>query len=292
VDITDRKTAEKAERRLIVLAASNRKLEKEIVKRQAVEKSLKRSEQHQNRLLTQSRQLHEQLRQLARQLLEAQEDERTRISRELHDVIAQTLSGINLRLATLRKEAALNNGGLDRIIANTQKLVGRSVDVVHEFARELRPAVLDDLGLIPALHSFVRLFSKRTRIRVRIQAAEAVEQLDIAKRTVLYRVAQESLSNVARHAHASRAEVILQNLPDGICMKIIDNGRSFDPERILNAKTRGRLGLLGMRERLEMVGGSFDITSEKGKGTTVIAQIPVGKARTKKARPAVVVAKS
>ena len=281
VDITDRKSAERAERRLFVLAASNRKLQREIVKRQALESSLKQSEQHQKQLVKHSRQLHEQLRQLAREVLEAQEEERTRISRELHDVIAQTLSGINLRLATLRKEAALNTDGLDRSIANTQKLVGKSVDVVHEFARELRPAMLDDLGLIPALHSFIKLFSNRTRIRVQLQAPEAVEHLDIAKRTVLYRVAQESLSNVARHAHASRAEVNIQNLPDRICMKVIDNGKSFDAARVLNAKTRGRLGLLGMRERLEMVGGSFDILSAKGQGTTVIAQVPLGKSRGK-----------
>ncbi len=279
IDITERKTAEKSQRRVVVLAESNRKLQKEIFHRQAVEKCLKQSEQHQRRLLEQSRQLHEQLRQLTHQVLDAQEDERKRISRELHDVIAQTLSGINLRLATLRKEAALKTEGLERSIAHTQTLVEKSVDVVHEFARELRPPVLDDLGLIPALHSFVKLFSNRTRITVHIEAVAAVEQLDIAKRTVFYRVAQESLSNVARHAQASRAEVNILKLPDCICMKIVDNGKSFNPERVLNAKTRGRLGLLGMRERMEMVGGSFDITSAKGKGTTVIAQIPLGKSR-------------
>ena len=105
--------------------------------------------------------MQEQLRLLSRQLLSAQEEERKRISRELHDVIAQTLTGINVRLATLKKEATLNTKGLERNIARTQRLVEKSVDIVHRFARELRPTVLDDLGLIPALHSFMKNFTRR-----------------------------------------------------------------------------------------------------------------------------------
>ena len=149
---------------------------------------------------------------MSRQILSAQEEERKRISRELHDVIAQTLTGINIRLATLKKEALVTTKGLDRNIARTQRLVEKSVDIVHQFARELRPAVLDDLGLIPALHSFVKLFSKRTRVHVHLKAFAGVEQLDTNQRTVLYRVAQEALTNVSRHAHASRVEVSIQKL--------------------------------------------------------------------------------
>ena len=109
-------------------------------------------------------------------------------------------------------------------------------------------------------------------------AFAGVEQLDTAQRTVLFRVAQEALTNVARHAQASRVEVSIQKLPDGICMKIKDDGKSFQVERVLHAKGSKRLGLLGMRERLEMVGGHFEVESAPGKGTTVIAQIPHGKA--------------
>ena len=179
----------------------------------------------------------------------------------------------------MKKEAALNTKGLDRNIARTQRLVEKSVDIVHQFARELRPAVLDDLGLIPALHSFVKIFSKRTRIHVHLKAFAEVEQLDIAKRTVLFRVAQEALTNVARHAQASRVEVSIQKLPDAVCMKIKDDGKSFQVERVLHGKGSKRLGLLGMRERLEMVGGHFDVESAPGKGTTVTAQIPLRKPR-------------
>jgi PAS domain S-box-containing protein len=277
-NITERKRTEITQRRVAVLAASNLKLEQEIVRRRTSEDALRKSEQHQRDLLAQSQQMQEQLRHLSRQVLQAQEEERKRISRELHDVIAQTLTGINVRLATLKKEADRNTKGLTRTIARTQRLVEKSVDIVHQFARELRPAVLDDLGLIPALHSFVKLFSQRTRIHVDLKVFAGVEQLDSNQRTILYRVAQEAINNVARHAEASRVEVSVQKLADGgTCMKIKDDGKSFSLAGILKAKGRKRLGLLGMRERLEMVGGNFQVESAPGQGTTITAQIPNGK---------------
>jgi signal transduction histidine kinase len=275
--------------RTVELASANLELEQEIIQRKVVEVALKKSEHHYSQLLKQSDHLQEQLRQLSRQILSAQEDERKNISRELHDVIAQTLTGINLRLTALAREAATNTKGLDQNIVRTQRLVEKSVAIVHQYARELRPAVLDDLGLIPALHSFLKLFSKRTRIRVQFKAFADVEKLDTVRRTVLFRVAQEALTNVARHAKASRVEVNILKLPAGICMKIKDDGKSFQVARVLNARGCKRLGLLGMRERLEMVGGQFDIESSKGKGTTVTAQIPFqptkGGARLSRLKP-------
>ena len=279
-DITSLKQAEEAQRRAEVLADTNLELRREIIRRQKVEESLKQSEQHQRRLLEQSHLMQEQLRHLSRQVLRAQEEERKRISRELHDVIAQTLTGINIRLATLKKEASVNTKGLARNIARTQRLVEKSVDLVHRFALELRPAVLDDLGLIPALHSFMKSFATRTGIHASLMASAAkIDNLDASGRTVLFRVAQEALINVDRHAHASRVEVRVQKLPDGICMTINDDGKSFEVQRVLHAKGNKRLGLLGMRERLEMVGGHFDVESIPGKGTTVTAQIPNGNLR-------------
>jgi PAS domain S-box-containing protein len=272
-DITILKRAEEAQRRSDALEFSNKKLRQEIVRRKLMEKSLRESDQHQSRLLDQSRHMQEQLRHLSRQILSAQEDERKKISRELHDVIAQTLTGINVRLSALKKAAGLDARGLDRNIARTQRLVEKSVNIVHEFARELRPAVLDDLGLIPALHSFVKLFSKRTRIRVHLKVFSGVEQLDAARRTVLFRVAQEALTNVSRHAQASRVEVSVQKLAGGISMKIKDDGKSFEVERMMRFRGRKHLGLIGMRERLEMVGGHLDVESAPGKGTTITAHI-------------------
>jgi signal transduction histidine kinase len=261
--------------RTAALAASNRQLKEEVIQRRSTEESLRKSQRHYDELLEQSLRMQEQLRFLSRQLLSAQEEERKKISRELHDVIAQTLTSINLRLATLKKAAALNSKSLGRSIAEAQLLVEHSVNIVHRFARELRPTVLDDLGLIPALHTFMKGFRAETGIGVSLSAFAGVEQMNGDKRTVLYRVAQEALTNVARHAQASQAEVKIQQVNGTICMKIKDNGKGFQEQHVLQAKKSTRLGLLGMRERLEMVGGNFTVTSAPGKGTTVLAQVPL-----------------
>ena len=278
-DITERKQGEQAQRRIEVLDASNRKLQQEITRRQTLEQSLHESEQHQSRLLEQSYHMQEQLRHLSHQILNAQEEERKRISRELHDEIAQTMVAINVHLEALTHEATDNPKGLKQKIKRTQRLVEKSVDRVHRFARELRPTTLDDLGLIPALHAFMNEFTKRTGVRAHLTVFAAIEQLNIAKRTVLYRVAHEALNNVASHAQASRVEVSIEKLSDSVCMKIEDDGKSFEVERVLNARGDKRLGLLGMRERVEMVGGNFRVESVPGQGTTVRVEIPVARVR-------------
>jgi signal transduction histidine kinase len=265
--------------RSVDLTASNRRLQQEIAQRKSVEESLRRSKQHYSQLLEQSRHMQAQLRLLSRQLLLAQEEERKMISRELHDQIAQTLTGINVRLASLKTEALADTKGLQKKITSTQRLVEKSVDIVHRFARELRPTVLDDLGLIPALLAFMKSFTKRTGVRTHLTAFAALEQLNSTRRTVLFRVVQEALTNVARHAQASRVEVSIQKLPGRIRMKIKDDGKSFQVQRVLQAKGNKHLGLLGMRERLEMIGGNFGVESAPGKGTIVQAQIPLGNGR-------------
>ncbi len=250
-------------------------MKQEVVRRRAGEEALKKSRQHYRQLLEQSRQQQEQLRHLAHQILSSLEEERKKISRELHDEIAQTLTGINVHLATLSRESAVNTKGLKKTISPTQRLVEKSVNIVHRFARELRPTLLDDLGLIPALHSFMNEFTKRTGIHIGFTASAGLERLDSARRTVLYRVAQSALTNVAQHAQASRVKVSIRKLRDAIRMEIRDDGKSFEVERVLFAKRHTRLGLLGMRERAEMVGGSFGVESAPGKGTTIRAQIPL-----------------
>jgi signal transduction histidine kinase len=263
-------------RRIAELADANRQLKREIARRKAVEESLRASEQHSSRLLEQSRHQREQLRYLAHQMLSALEDERKEISRELHDEIAQTLTGINVHLATLITEATLDPKVLMTKVARTQRLVEKSVEIVHRFARELRPTMLDDLGLIPALHSFMKEFTKRTGIHIHFTTftSARIEELDSAKRTVLYRVTQAALTNVARHAHASRVDVSIEKLPDSIRMEIKDDGKGFQVERVLFAKRHKRLGLIGKRERVEMVGGSIAVESAPGKGTTIRARVP------------------
>jgi PAS domain S-box-containing protein len=280
-DITVRKQAEETRRRLENLAGINRELTREIARRQTVEAALRKSQQHQSRLLKQSQNMQEQLRHLSHQILHAQEEERKRISRELHDEIAQTLVGINVHLAALTREAEGNPRGLPQKIARTQRLVEKSVDIVHLFARELRPTALDDLGLIPALHAFMKEFTKRTGIHIHFTTftSHKIKQMNNATRTVFYRVAQEALTNVARHAQASVVEVNFEKLPNAICLRIKDDGKSFPAQRVMHSKQNTRLGLLGMRERLEMVGGKFVVESSPGKGTTIQAQIPLANCR-------------
>lgn len=274
-DITALKRAEELQRRATALTLMNQELTREIVQRKAVEQALKKSEQHQIRLLEQSRQMQEQLRHVSHQILLAQEEERKRISRELHDGISQTLVGINVHLEALSQEVTINPRQLKRKIAQTQRLVEKSVDIVHEFARELRPTALDDLGLIVTLHSYMKDFMKRTGIHVKFTTFAGVEQFDGSRKTVVYRVVQEALTNVARHAGASRVIVTIRKLADIVAIEIADNGKSFKVEEVLDVKKNKRLGLLGMRERVEMVGGTLLVESSPGQGTTLRAQIPL-----------------
>ena len=256
-----------------------RRLGKEKARRVAAEAALKESELQHNKSLAQARHLQEQMRHLSHQILTVQEEERKRISRELHDEIVQTLTGINVQLANLKAAATLNAKGLQRKIASTQRLVEKSVEIVHRFARDLRPTLLDDLGLIPALHSFMKDFTRRTGIRIHLTAftSDRSDRLDSAKRTAFYRLAQEALTNVARHAHASYIKVVVQKLARTMTMEITDDGKGFEVDRVLIAKGINRLGVLGMRERVQMVGGQFKLDSAPGKGTTIWAEIPVGK---------------
>lgn len=261
--------------RALDVAAANRRLKEEILRRKSAEEALRKSEQHYSRLLGQSHLLQEQLRHLSRELLSAQEEERKTISRELHDAVGQTLAGINIELASLKAATALDTRILQKKIVATQRQVEKAVEIVHRFARELRPSLLDELGLIPALHSFAKALARRTRLRISLKIFADVERLDTTMRTVLYRVAQEALTNVARHAQATRVEICIEKLPRAVQMTIRDDGKSFQVQRTLHLARNKGLGLLGMRERVGMVGGKFNIESAPGKGTSVEVQIPV-----------------
>ncbi len=256
------------------LAESVTELKLEILQRTAAEEALKTSELTTSTLLAKSLEMQEELRHLSRQLLSVQEEERRKISRELHDVIAQSLSTINLRLAELKSESETTREILCQKIESTQILVEKSVETVHRFARELRPSVLDDLGLIPALESHMQGFMRETGVRVKLTAFARIEKSDNATLTVLYRVAQEALANVARHAHASHAEICIVDLAGAIRMEIKDDGIGFEVDGKSCAKKTIRLGLLGMKERVEMIGGSFCIESLPGNGTTIRIEIP------------------
>jgi two-component system CheB/CheR fusion protein len=288
-DITERRQIEQALAEVQAeLAAHAGQLEKLVARRTAeltaTNQRLKRSadsnrqgKEEYRALFLASEFMQKKLRQMSRQILTAQEDERRTISRELHDQVVQTLVGINVELAALGHATAAGGRPLMAKIARTQRLVEKSVNAVHKFARELRPAVLDDLGLIPALHAYMKTVAARARLKIHLTAFGGVEALDIDNRTVLYRVAQEALINVSRHARASVVKVTISQRPGAVRMDIHDNGKSFRVASTLSPRRNQRLGLLGMRERLEMVGGTLVIESAPGRGTTVRAEIPFRK---------------
>jgi two-component system sensor histidine kinase DegS len=268
-------------RHTAALTASNRQLQREIARRKAGEMVIRKGEKDNRALFLESQIMQKKLRQLTRQVISAQEEERKQISRELHDEVVQTLVGINVELSALATGTSIGLRTLKAKIAHTQRLVENSVKAVHRFARELRPAVLDDLGLIPALHAYSKNLAARRKIKIRMTAFGGVEALGSAKRTVLFRVAQEALTNVARHANATEVGMTISEISGVIRMEICDNGQSFLVEKTLFAKNPKRLGLIGMKERIEMVGGSLTIVSSPGKGTTVCAEIPFNSEKIK-----------
>lgn len=276
-NVTDRHHAEKAQRRLEILTASNLKLREEITRRRTVEKSLLLAKREQTRLLKRSDRQGLQLRDLSHRILNAQELERKHISRELHDGVVQSLVGINLQLTVMGKGLGSDPQKLQQKIERTQKMVQNSMDIVHGFARQLRPALLDDLGLVPALQTFLRGYFEDTGIRVALTVFEGIERIENIERITLYRVIQEALANVARHAKASFADVSILSDGEVVHLEVTDNGKGFSVDANTLALKKGRLGLLGMRERVEMVGGTFSVHSIPKRSTTIKVKIPFPK---------------
>jgi signal transduction histidine kinase len=214
------------------------------------------------------------LRNLSSQILHVQEEERRNISRELHDQVGQHLTAISVMLAAMRNNGAAKSEELAGKIAGTQRLLQITMETVHDFARELRPAILDELGLLPALRSSLNGFARRTGLRVRLHGSTSAEKLSSEQKTVLFRIAQESLTNVAKHARASRVEIVLRKVEGGLCMEIADNGKSFRDDPRKSIRRKQRLGLLGMQERVRLVNGRFNIKPDPSKGTTVQVIVP------------------
>jgi signal transduction histidine kinase len=272
-DITQRKLEEETKKRIAVLAASNKKLEREIIRRQLVEKGLVESELHEKKLRVRTRQL-------AQQVLNSQEKERLRISRELHDQVVQTLIGINVRLVGLKHEAEKLGPDFLKKLTVAQNLVEASVETVHELSQDLRPEHLDILGFITSLKTLIKSFHEETGILADLTVFSGSEKLADALLTGIYRVLQEALSNISHHAHASKVKIRIEKSGSNLRLIVNDNGKGFGFETGEPSK-HGRLGLVGMQERIEMLGGNFDIRCIKGKGTTVTAEVPLGTNPTK-----------
>jgi two-component system sensor histidine kinase UhpB len=218
----------------------------------------------------------QRLRDMAARALTAEEEERKRISRELHDDTAQTLAAllIRLRIARGTEDPAARDAQLEQFRVD----IGEALERIRRFARGLRPPALDELGLVPALETHVRVLSESTPTPVRIEAEPVPAGLSRQAELALYRIAQEALSNAVRHADARQVLLRLRPEGDAIALTVSDDGAGFD---VSAARAEGRgLGLFGMEERAFYVGGSVRIRSERGRGTEVDARVPVDRPPT------------
>ncbi len=260
-------------------SASKERLKEEMHQPTSVKKQPPGSGLTSIELLNQSRWSQEQLRDLSRRLVSAQEEDKGRISHELSNGIAQVLTSINTRLDALKEQPTVTIRDFQKKLSLTQRLIAQSVDAVHRIARDLRPAVLDDLGLVPALQSYMKFFFKQTGIRVTFTACGSLESLNGDARIVLYRVAQEALSNVAKHAKGSHVELNLRESRGFTIMEVRNTRNGFQVTGAQSTNDVRHLGILGMRERVEMIGGTFCVKSAPHKGTTIRAEIPRVSAR-------------
>ena len=205
-------------------------------------------------------------RRAGRLVVRAQEEERKRVARDLHDEVNQALTAILLRLEALSHDAP---AALADQIAEVKALANQAMDELLMLARQLRPTALDDHGLASAIDGQVRRFEEQTGIRATFEADLDSAALGEDEQVVLYRVAQEALANVARHSRAARVEVALGTQGGGVELRVRDDGRGFDPGR----RSKG-LGLAGMAERARLVDGELSIDSTPGAGATVTLRVP------------------
>jgi len=205
-------------------------------------------------------------------VMRAQEEERRRLARDLHDEVNQALTAILLRLEALAQDAPEKQS---QEVAELKRLVNQAMDELLNLARQLRPTALDDHGLVPAIDAQLKRFAARTGVEVRMQSDGDAEALEEDVQTAIYRVAQEALLNVGRHAGATCVEVELEVGDERIELRVRDDGGGFDPGQAARAADAApaRLGLRGMAERARLVGGVLDVRSAPGGGTTVALRI-------------------
>jgi signal transduction histidine kinase len=206
---------------------------------------------------------------LSARLVDAQETERRTISRELHDQVGQTLNALLVDAANLARRLPADDETSQTYLNNIRSFADSSVNSIRDIALLLRPSMLDDLGLIPALEWQARETSRRTGIDVRVAAENVDDSLPDAIRTCVYRVVQEALQNVSRHSGAAHVKINVRQPNGTVSLTIEDDGAGFDPRH-----TRG-MGLLGMEERVRQLGGKLEVQSQPGKGTTLRVTLPV-----------------
>lgn len=211
-----------------------------------------------------------ELRRLSQQLVHAQEEERKRISHELHDEVGQLLTGLRIELGNLDEAGVLAERSRWRL-AETKLLAEQALRAIRDLAMGLRPAMLDELGLVPALQWQGREHSRRTGIPVSLEVEGGLDELPEEYRTCVYRVVQEALTNIAKHASARKILISIMARNDVLSISVRDDGVGFD------AMTRGRggLGLLGMAERVKKLKGNLEVVSQIGHGSSILAKMPL-----------------
>ncbi len=236
-------------------------------------RSLEKRELEQRRHAYQARRRAEdaeaEMRRLSQQLVRTQEEERKRISRELHDEVGQMLTGLRMELRALHRLHGAAKEQFTARLDQTKLLLERTVQSVRDLAMGLRPAMLDDLGLVPALEWQAREFERRQDIRVSLDLADSLDALPDGYRTAIFRVVQEALTNCAKHSKATSIEISLHHLGGLVSLSISDNGVG-----LVDRKTRAGLGLLGIQERVRELGGWFSAQNREGGGTILTAEIP------------------
>ena len=269
-DMTERREKEEAltkakellelrvEQRAAVLTRVNQELRNEIGERERAEEQLRESR--------------DQLRALAGRLQSVREEERTSIAREIHDELGQACTAIKMDLALIARRLTKNQTRLQNKAASAAQVVDNMIVTLRRIASELRPRTLDDLGLPAALEAQAQEFESRTKIRCSVTLPDEPLALDVNTSTAIFRIFQESLTNVARHALASRVQAQLKAKNDHIVFQVFDNGKGFDPEE---AKARKSLGIVGMKERALLLKGDLKIEGVQGAGTTVTLTIPL-----------------
>lgn len=217
----------------------------------------------------------ERLHALSHRQLEAEELQRRKLSRDLHDMVGQNLTAININLNTIaHKLPADTPDDVRRRLDDSSQLVEQVVERIRNLMADLRPSILDDLGLTPALRWYSGEFSKRTELPCRAAVAEIQPRLPPAAETALFRIAQEALTNVAKHANAKNVAVELVTGQESVVLRIVDDGAGFDFATMRLDPTKHGVGLVDMRERAEAIGGRIWVECQVGAGTVVAVEVP------------------